>query len=123
MRDKELKDWYRQHHICVMCGRADAEPGRKHCKACLQHERERNALRRDQTIARRRELRKERSEAGLCLYCGKPATPGKQLCMTCRMRQNDSVRKYRIIKKIDREVEKARLNSGKDILRGSVSLR
>lgn len=31
--------WYKDHHICVKCGQAEAAPNRTKCDACLEKDR------------------------------------------------------------------------------------
>lgn len=41
------------------------------------------------TNKRFRDLRRERSEQGLCLTCAKAARPGKTRCLACAMREKE----------------------------------
>ena len=117
MRDLELKAqsckeryyWYKERGICTTCGRVWAEPGRVRCKACEDKIRVYHERRRGERAALWRERRAERIAAGICTECGsRPATDGMRMCAICRERRNDSTRKYKIIKKIEREARKAK---------------
>ena len=110
---KERYKWYYDHGLCTTCGRVWAEPGKVRCKACeakiaMYHERSK-----EQRQERQRQRREERIAAGLCTECGKrPANPGMRMCERCRMMRNDSTRKYKIQKRIEREAQKARAKNG-----------
>lgn len=111
--NKERYKWYYDHGLCTTCGRVWAEPGRVRCKACeakiaMYHDRAK-AERQE----RQRQRRAERIAAGLCTECGKrKATEGMRMCPRCREMRNDSTRKYKIQKRIEREAQKARASNG-----------
>ena len=85
--EKERRQWYIEHGICVACGQRDAFMGRQKCPECLEKANNSNALYRDRykeqerTVygPRRKAKRQARIAAGLCPNCGKPAVHG-QLC-------------------------------------------
>ncbi len=111
---KGLRDWYREHGICNRCGRVWADAGYVTCKAC----REKNKQSLDKTDpgrerwkANRTKLRHERIENGLCPDCGAEAVKGRKHCMRCLEARRDSSTKYRILKRMDREAEQARVRS------------
>ena len=106
--NRSWRAWYTEHGICVKCHEADAEPGHVHWRKCLQSEIVRRSRTRAQDNAKHKKLRADRIAAGLCPYCGNKATPGMKSCARCRAMRNDSVRKQRIILKIEREAERAR---------------
>lgn len=111
--NKERYKWYYDHGLCTTCGRIWAEPGKVRCKACeakiaVYHERSKEKRRKQQ-----RKRREERIAAGLCTECGKrKANPGMRMCERCRQMRNDSTRKYKIQKRIEREAQKARESNG-----------
>lgn len=113
--NKERYDWYKDRGICTSCGRVWAEPGKIRCKACeakiaMYHERDK-----DKRKEQQRKRREERIAAGLCTECGKrKANPGMRMCERCRQMRNDSTRKYKIQKRIEREAEKARTANAKE---------
>ena len=92
---------------CVRCGIAWAEPGRTACRKCMDKH---NAVNKeyDPKWQKRTAKRQERIEAGLCIDCGRPAEEGKQRCQRCNWRRQESMRVYRIKKRIDREIEEIR---------------
>ena len=120
MRDLELKrrelkeryDWYKAHGICTTCGRRYAEPGHVRCKECETQIAICHAKSREHRKELAKKRRQERIAAGICTECGRrKATEGMRMCPICRARRNDSTRKYKIGKKIEREAEKARNES------------
>lgn len=88
------------------------------CEVCIAHYKALRVNTTDRDNARRKELRDQRKAMGLCIQCGKTAVPGKTMCNRCRMQRNDSVRKYRIRGRIDKEVEalvkRSRINQPSD---------
>lgn len=90
---RELKNWYRQHGVCYICGQENAVHGGM-CAACL----ERN-------LERVRKWREKNISAGLCIKCGKCAPElGKKTCENCNKRAKE---RYLI------EREKKRIGPGK----------
>ena len=93
--------FYKSHGICPVCRTAALAPGRAACEDCLEAERIRNARRRAALTeeqhaaytARQRQntakMRARRKAAGLCLDCGKPAEPGRVLCLECKVRRKE----------------------------------
>lgn len=82
--EKERREWYAEHGICIVCGQRDALPGRKKCaecteKATLNNIKYRSLERERSYYPRRKQKREQRIAAGLCPICGKPAKYG-QLC-------------------------------------------
>ena len=100
---------------CVTCGWRDVIPGRTQCQFCYDRWKasaEKSDPGGERRRVRQREQRAQRIAAGICTECGKrPANPGKRMCERCRQMRNDSTRKYKIIKKIERAAEKARGNN------------
>ena len=106
--NRDRRAWYIEHGICARCCREFAEPGHVHCRKCLQHEIDRRVKTRARDNAKHRELRQERIAKGLCPYCGKPATNGMKSCDRCRAMRRDSVRKYKILQRMDKQAERMR---------------
>lgn len=105
--NKERYDWYKSRGICISCGAAWAEPGRVRCQTC--HDKHEQSRDRQAQIKNERENRAVWREAGLCTVCGKrPADEGKRTCTHCRKKAGDRDRKYAILRKMDREAERAR---------------
>jgi len=106
---KDRYDWYKEHGICPSCGRKWSEPGRVYCKDCAAKIDAYKKAQRTERIEKKRQRRSERIAAGLCTECGaRPATPGMRMCPRCRAMRNDSTRKYKIIKRIEKAADAAR---------------
>ena len=95
---------------CVRCG-SWAEPGKTLCRKCAAEQARYDARRSEAYSARKKQRRQARIEAGLCIDCGLPADEGHTRCPACRARRMDSSRKYKIIKRINKEAEAARRRS------------
>ena len=104
---KTLSDKRKEGGKCVRCGVRWAEAGHTLCKQCLQSERARSK-RYDPDGAKRREKRQQRIDAGLCIDCGTPTENGRKRCQRCIEMRRDSTRKYKIIKRLEREVQNVR---------------
>lgn len=93
--------WYKDHGICVCCGKQDAIPGRTMCDDCLELKRAENKKRRespkvqDAMQAYRKRHWQERIEKGLCPKCGKPLYEGRKLCYECVLKNRRRVKQYR----------------------------
>ena len=83
-----------------------AEPGRVQCRKCQDKSNAEHKAN-DPGYARHNAMRQRWVDAGLCVDCGKP-TEGFGRCPACLERQRDSNRKYKIIKRMDREAALAR---------------
>lgn len=106
---KERYRWYKERGICTTCGRTWAEPGKVRCKACEAKIAACHEKRREERRQAKQEQRQQRIAAGICTECGKrPATEGMRMCPRCRAMRNDSTRKYKIMKRIERDVQEAR---------------
>ena len=111
--------WYTSHGICPECAKRYAEPGRTLCETCKKRiaaQRERNdpgGVKRKAYNAQRRAALKAK---GLCIGCGKAkAVEGKTRCAKCEEKMKDSRRKWEILQRIEREAQKARERSGRQI--------
>lgn len=91
--NKQLREWYESHNVCVNCGQRDAEPNKKMCFECSEKNaekcRQRYYQNRENEIKgateRKRLLRQQRNEKGLCTECGKrPQYHGTKMCWSCR---------------------------------------
>lgn len=112
--DKALRDWYREHGICNCCGRVWADAGYVTCKACrMKNKRSKDKCDpgRERWKANRTKLRHERVANGLCPDCGAVAVEGRKHCERCLEARRDSSTKYRILRRMDREAERARARS------------
>ena len=106
---KERYNWYKDRGICTTCERVWSEPGKVRCKACEAKIAAAHEKRREERRRAKQEQRQQRITAGICTECGKrPATEGMRMCPRCRAMRNDSTRKYKIEKRIERDVRKAR---------------
>lgn len=74
--------WYKDHHICVKCGQAEAVPNRTKCDACL--EKDRNLHRenwnnvRDVRNIYAKNRRARNKNKGMCAKCGAKPLWGEQ---------------------------------------------
>lgn len=94
--------------MCVKCG-APAEPGKTMCRKCLDAHVQYAQKFKDELRETKRKRRAERIEAGLCIDCGKPVGDNEHTrCKRCREMRMDSVRKYRITKRIQKQADEAR---------------
>ena len=100
----ELYNWYKENGICVDCRKVFSIPGRVRCKACADKNAKKQQLKRDKLIIYKRNLRMSRIEAGLCVQCGKkPPLEGRRLCKRCNEMNNDSSKKYKWKKRMERQ--------------------
>lgn len=101
-KSQELYEWYKERGICVQCGTNTAAPGRARCEECLvknaesskkQRERRDSSVRKESHREHIRQLRRERKEKGLCIFCGKPiCSKSTVFCIDCyikNQRNND----------------------------------
>lgn len=83
---KERYDFYKQHGICVACGREEAPKGKTRCLLCRSKDAEKssnyNRSKRDKEAYNQymREYRQKRKENGLCQQCGRPTINGHSFC-------------------------------------------
>ena len=105
--NKERYYWLKKKGICVSCGREYAEPGRVRCAQCRKKTIE-SQKKYDPDHSKRYARREAKKNAGLCIDCGRPTVNGHLRCPRCIEMRRDSDRKFRIIKKIEREARKAR---------------
>lgn len=109
MNSENAKKWrakQRAKGFCTRCGKTWAEPGMSWCRKCqIIHRRETNN---DDQRQKTRERRQKRIEAGLCIDCGAPAKTGSKRCERCIEMRRDSSQKYRIKKKLEKQIEEAR---------------
>ena len=103
---KKWRDSKREQGKCTRCGIRFAEYGHSHCAICLKLHRKSQAAY-DPHGAKAKARRETRRAAGLCIDCGKP-TQGHSRCPRCTELQRDRTRKYKILKRMDREAELAR---------------
>ena len=99
--------------ICTRCGKAPAAEGRASCEPCLEKRRASDraryaagkaqglkyggadpAVKRRAARAKSKRLQKARSEAGLCIRCGKqPPAEGGTTCVPCREKRQAAERR------------------------------
>lgn len=106
---KNRRERLRMEGKCTRCGIRYAELGRSWCRKCLDtHKAYTNSA--DQR-AKTQKRRESLVAAGLCIDCGKPTNNGMKRCDACLAARRDSTRKYKILKRIDKEAEEARRRS------------
>lgn len=97
-KNQELYAWYKQMGICSQCGTNKAAPNRVRCEECLAKNAESaDKHRKIKPIASRktynRNLREQRKQNGLCIWCGKPiCSTSTVFCIDCKIknqRRND----------------------------------
>lgn len=97
-KNQELYAWYKKMRICPQCGTNKAAPNRVRCEECLAKNAESaDKHRKIKPIASRKayikNLRKQRKENGLCIWCGKPiCSTSTVFCIDCKIknqRRND----------------------------------
>lgn len=102
---QEWYQWYKDHGLCPRCHERSPDGGRVLCPKCLEKERKKKRDRKAYYQARRQSF----IDAGMCDICGKrPPTEGLLTCPVCRQNRQDSRIKWKIIRKIDKEVQEAR---------------
>lgn len=95
----ETRRWRREKKRCVDCGRQDERTlsGKPRCAKCNAKANSRARKRKAVPPERRNEYEREKyrrlKEAGLCVYCGKPADGNFVSCIYCRLRR----RKYNVV--------------------------
>lgn len=101
--DKRRYDALKEAGKCTKCGDW-AEPGRTMCRKCLdahiRYERNNPILK-----ERKKQRKAGYRAAGLCIDCGRPVREeGHTRCKRCRDLRMDSTRKYRITKRIQKQL-------------------
>lgn len=99
MKYQELYAWYKQMGICPQCGTNKAAPNRVRCEECLAKNAESaDKHRKTKHIPNRityfKDLREQRKENDLCIWCGKPiCSTSTVFCIDCKIknqRRNDN---------------------------------
>ena len=96
-------EYYKAHHICVICHSEEATQGSTCCPTCLANRRERErgyaAKKRQSAEYRERQKeyyhnrRKKLKDAGICVKCGRRKTrPGKTTCKMCAVKEVEKQR-------------------------------
>lgn len=102
---RENRQWKKERHLCVRCGKKDAYTlaGRSCCYECTEAERHRaeNRQRTEEQIqkhcAKMREKYAENVSRGICPQCGKRnAVGGYIICPICRAKKKRASAKYRL---------------------------
>lgn len=95
---------------CVKCG-GWAEPGRTMCRKCLEDHKAYEQSYGDAYKEKKRARREAYKAVGLCIDCGAPTDGEHTRCKRCRDMRMDSVRKYRINKRFEKQAKEARDNA------------
>lgn len=106
--EREEREWYISHGVCVRCHCDDARPGKTMCLLCADivsedSSKRYNALTTEQKkevnkkkTAGNRKRREERERQGLCTKCGKqPPRENRKTCIECRLADNRRSKQYR----------------------------
>lgn len=110
--ERAWRQFLKEHHICVRCGKRDAFHNKTMCPECLEKEqkrgRERYAENREQILQRKKKYNKSlyarRKAEGLCVKCGqKKATKGV-CCLECYVKERK--------REIERTEKRKRENGG-----------
>lgn len=88
---RENRKFYREHHLCVVCGKIRVPKGERICPECRAKNANRRKLSEEQRIKANENHKKsqkliymQRAENGICTRCGKrKAAPGKKKCEIC----------------------------------------
>lgn len=92
-KNQELYAWYKQMGICPQCGTNKAAPNRVRCEECLAKNAE--SADKHRKIRPRdtghkiyiKNLREQRKENGLCIWCGKPiCSTSTVYCTDCKIK-------------------------------------
>lgn len=95
---QELYAWYKRMGICPQCGANKAAPNRVRCEECLAKNAESaDKHRKISPVTSRKtymkNLREQRKENGLCIWCGKTICSSSTVfCIDCKIknqRKND----------------------------------
>lgn len=87
---REEYAWYKAHGICTCCHCRDARPGKTTCLDCFlvrsarRIGKTRTPEQKAEDAARHAERYARCKANGICISCGKPASPGKTRCASCR---------------------------------------
>lgn len=98
--------WYKDHGICVNCGKQPAFYNHTLCPKCMEkatiERAERRAKDGDKIRAYyaeyARQWRKKRKDAGLCQMCGKPVVSGI-MCEACKARDREKKARYQRLRR------------------------
>lgn len=91
---RENRAFWREHGICVKCGKEKAFHTYRCCADCLEKERQRKrryeenktSEQKKNTNEWRRNYYAKHKEQGLCVDCCKKAAPGTIYCIECRLK-------------------------------------
>lgn len=112
---RESREFYRNNHICVECGKIIVPPSEKRCPECRAKANNRKKPLTNEQKARYEEKFKEkqkilyqqRKEQGICTRCGKrKAITGKTKCGICLAKDAEAHRKQNFDKPNIREYRK-----------------
>lgn len=90
-RAKELREWYKAHGICTVCGQKDAVGRLKMCAECLYKANEATRKWASKNPGYWRDAQKKRRqrllEEGKCQKCGRENdNPGRKYCRACALK-------------------------------------
>lgn len=107
---KETRQWRKEHHICVSCGKQDAAIGFMQCGECIEKQSNKYYANKERHIAAVVARRKKLQEAGLCITCGKKRSEkSKRFCDSCLKKKRAFERKYyrrhKVYMSVEREAE------------------
>lgn len=101
-RQRKTREFYRKHHLCILCGKHKTYGNDKLCYECWAKGIERNHNATEEQKARWRENMKiaqkkqyhRRIEEGICTRCGKmKAIEGKRKCAVCLSKDAEAHRR------------------------------
>lgn len=93
--NRARREFLKEHHICVRCGKRDAFYNKTKCPECIEKEQKENReyyIRNKATILKKDKKRKnetyaKRKAAGLCVRCGKKAAIKGVFCLECYVKE------------------------------------
>ena len=109
--DKERRDWYSAHGICIACGHNEAVPGLRRCGDCLYRAREHwyaNHTPEENRDYQREKYARYRAE-GRCVKCGQPAVEGMCMCESCQKKHNRAGRRWKREHQVSRDPQLCRI--------------
>lgn len=109
--NRELREWYKESGICIVCGQKYAEPGYIRCKDC-KRKADARMKKFDPDGSRHKNyvkaLRDERREKGLCIDCGAPNDGVHTRCKRCAEGRRDSCRIYHFRQRNERVLKEGK---------------
>lgn len=111
---KETRQWRKEHHICVYCGKQDAAIGFVQCGECIEKKSNTYYANKERHISAVAARKKRLQEAGLCVSCGKKRSEkSKRFCDSClekkRAYERKHYRRNKVYMSVEREAEVKKL--------------